>query len=204
MSPAHDSTRSTWVSCSTPAPEQPVQTVFVKPPRDCTTTSTSQAPKCSNGLRAPEPNPATVSIAVRAIKSMRSLARMASWAQLTNNGEQGNAEPGTKAAAPKKMKETSDAGKKKKGKKKDEEKKKEEKGLVKRREKEETKQSTLRYSSSSFEAGALSTQVSNTSSTGSAEVGQPQAPSRLSVDSAHLIMNTQGRPTSIISSGSSL
>ncbi|KAH9923820.1 uncharacterized protein B0H18DRAFT_1105173 [Fomitopsis serialis] len=233
---------------SSPAPEQPAQTVYVRPPRESTTTSASQAPKGCNGLLAPEPNPATGSIAVRAIKSMRSLARMASWAQLTNNGEQENVEPGTKAAAPKKTKEKSDAGKKKKKeKKKDEEKKKEEKGTMKRREKEETKQSTLRYSSSSFEAGALSTQasplpplregaktlgrkkqstlglglpstmrlttatatdtmrkVSNTSSTGSAEVGQPQAPSRLSVDSAHLIMNAQGRPTSIISSGSSL
>ncbi|KAH9837979.1 uncharacterized protein C8Q71DRAFT_898946 [Rhodofomes roseus] len=233
---------------SSPAPEQPAQTVYVQAPRERTTTSASQASKGSNGLLAPEPNPATGSIAVRAIKSMRSLARMASWAQLTNNGEQENVQPATKAAAPKKTKEKSEAGKKKKEKKKkDEEKKKEPKGTVRRREDKEAKEATVRLSGSSFEAGALSTQasphpqlregaktlgrkkqstlglglpssmrlgtatatatmrkVSNASSTGSAEVGQPQAPARLSVDSAHLIMNAQGRPTSIMSSGSSL
>ncbi|KZT71092.1 hypothetical protein DAEQUDRAFT_136451 [Daedalea quercina L-15889] len=232
---------------SSPAPEQPAQTVYVQQPRERTTTSVSQASKGSNGLLAPEPNAPTGSIAVRAIKSMRSLARMASWAQLTSNGENVDAAPET--TAPKKTKEKSDASKKKKDKDKDkkkkgEEKKKEEKGTVKRKEK--AKQETERYSSSSFEAGALSTQtspqalrdgtktlgrkkqstlglglpstmrlaaspapatmrnVSNASSTGSGDVGQPQAPARLSVDSAHLIMNAQGRPTSIMSSGSSL
>ncbi|TBU22804.1 hypothetical protein BD311DRAFT_822465 [Dichomitus squalens] len=38
----------------------------------------------------------------------------------------------------------------------------------------------------------------------SSGAGIPQAPQRLSVDSAHLIMNAQGRPSSILSSGSSL
>lgn len=238
---------------SSPAPEQPAQTVFMKPQRERTTTSVSQASKGSNGLLAAEPNPATGSIAVRAIKSMRSLARMASWAQLTNNGDKENAEPAPETAVPKKTKVKSEGDKKKEKTKEKKEKKektkerKEEKGTVKRREKEKTvKESTVRYSSSSFEAGALSTQASpqpplrdaktlgrkkqsvlglglpstmrltpasatatmrkasNASSTGSAEVGQPQAPARLSADSAHLIMNAQGRPTSIMSSGSSL
>lgn len=236
---------------SSPMPEQPAQTVFMKPQRERTTTSVSQASKGSNGLLAAEPNPATGSIAVRAIKSMRSLARMASWAQLTNNGDKENVELAPEATAPKKVKEKSEGDRKKKEKTKEKKEKtkerKDEKGTVKRKEKEKaTKESTVRYSSSSFEAGALSTQasplpavkdaktlgrkkqsmlgvglpstmrlttasatatmrkVSNASSSGSAEVGQPQAPARLSADSAHLIMNAQGRPTSIISSGSSL
>ena len=109
------------------------------------------------------------------------------------------------------------------------------------KEREREREKTVRYSGSSFEAGALSSQgspahqlppeegartltrkkqsilglglpstmrlstvrdVSGASTASSA--GVPQAPQRLSVDSAHLILNAQGRPSSILSSGSSL
>ncbi|RPD56493.1 hypothetical protein L226DRAFT_550932 [Lentinus tigrinus ALCF2SS1-7] len=213
-------------------------------------------PATDNGENAPISTgllsadaPPTGSIAVRAIRSMRSLARMASWAQLSNDKE-GNTGPAatetlkTKTKEEKKMKEkdekkTKEKGEMKKKKKKEKEKPKEKESKEKEsREKE--KEKTIRYSGSSFEAGALSTQGSpaplktedgsrtltrkkqsvlglglpssmrlstvrdvSGSSAGSS-TGIPQAPQRLSVDSAHLIMNAQGRPSSILSSGSSL
>ncbi|CCM05311.1 uncharacterized protein FIBRA_07525 [Fibroporia radiculosa] len=184
------------------------------------------APQTANGLLAPDANPPIGSIAVRAIKSMRSLAHMASWAQLTNNGEK---EPEPLQTMKTKEKEKGETKKKKKKDKKEDK--------VKKGEKERT----VRWSGSSFEAGALSAQGSplpapmegstktlgrkkqsvlglglpstmrltavrpvSSSSSASAFVDRPQAPSRLSVDSAHLIMNAQGRPTSIMSNGSSL
>ncbi|KAI0354136.1 hypothetical protein OH77DRAFT_1405859 [Trametes cingulata] len=208
----------------------------------------------TNGLLSADAPPAG-SIAVRAIRSMRSLARMASWAQLSNDKE-GNAGPATATATTttdtvrsgktkdeKKTKEKSKEKEKgettKKKKKKDKEKTKE-KESKEREGAKEGKQNTVRYSGSSFEAGALSAQGSpaplrtedggrtlsrkkqsvlglglpstlrlatvrdaSGSTTGSS-TGVPQAPQRLSVDSAHLILNAQGRPSSILSSGSSL
>ncbi len=211
-----------------------------------TTTLADEDAPTNGGLLAGD-GPPTGSIAVRAIRSMRSLARMASWAQLSNDKE-GNTgvaaqSETTKAKASKEKKEkepkekTKEKGETKKKKKKDKEKTKEKESKEEKREKEKT----IRYSGSSFEAGALSSQgspaqrlepeagartltrkkqsllglglpstirlstvrdVSSASTVSS--TGVPQAPQRLSVDSAHLIMNAQGRPSSILSSGSSL
>ncbi|KAI9060404.1 hypothetical protein FKP32DRAFT_1595485 [Trametes sanguinea] len=199
----------------------------------------------TNGLLSPDAQPAG-SIAVRAIRSMRSLARMASWAQLSNDKE-GNAAVFTAEVTKPKTKEEKKTTKEKEEKKTKEKgdtmKKKKKKDKEKTKEKEmgsKEKEKTIRYSGSSFEAGALSAQGSpaplrtedgartlsrrkqsvlglglpstlrlatvrdaSSSSTGSA-TGVPQAPPRLSVDSAHLILNAQGRPSSILSSGSSL
>ncbi|KAI0828480.1 hypothetical protein BC628DRAFT_1316551 [Trametes gibbosa] len=198
-----------------------------------------------NGLLSADAPPAG-SIAVRAIRSMRSLARMASWAQLSNDKE-GNTAPTaptetvkSRAKDEKKTKEKDDKKSKEKG---DTMKKKKKKDKEKTKEKESSKEKekTIRFSGSSFEAGALSAQASpapirpedgsrtlgsrkkqsilglglpstmrlatvrdvSGSSTGSFS-GVQQPPQRLSVDSAHLILNAQGRPSSILSSGSSL
>ena len=211
-----------------------------------TTTLADDDASTTGGLLAADAPP-TGSIAVRAIRSMRSLARMASWAQLSNDkeGNTGVAAPSettkTKTSKEKKEKEakekTKEKGETKKKKKKDKEKTKEKESKVEKREKEKT----IRYSGSSFEAGALSSQgspahrhqaeagahtltrkkqsilglglpstmrlstVRDVSSASTASsTGVAQAPQRLSVDSAHLIMNAQGRPSSILSSGSSL
>ncbi|EED82544.1 predicted protein [Postia placenta Mad-698-R] len=215
---------------------QAAQPVTLSPARAIP--SMEPVPKGANGLLAPEPNPATGSIAVRAIKSMRSLARMASWAQLSNSGDKENEESGQTGTLTGTMK-VKEKEKKEKGAEK--KKKKKEKRNDKEKEKEkETKERTVRWSGSSFEAGAPSAQgsppppvekdaytktlgrkkqsilglglpstmkglatIRNTSSS-SSSVGQPQAPNRLSIDSAHLIMNANGRPTSIVSNGSSL
>ncbi|KAI0635339.1 hypothetical protein C8Q77DRAFT_1054820 [Trametes polyzona] len=198
----------------------------------------------TNGLLSADAPP-TGSIAVRAIRSMRSLARMASWAQLSNDKE-GNAAPGaptdTVKSRTKEEKKTKEKEEKKSKEKGDTMKKKKKKDKEKTKEKEsKEKEKTIRYSGSSFEAGALSAQASpapirpadgartlnsrkkqsvlglglpstmrlssvrdaSGSSAGSVS-GVPQAPQRLSVDSAHLILNAQGRPSSILSSGSSL
>ncbi|KAI0938313.1 hypothetical protein AcV5_000019 [Taiwanofungus camphoratus] len=208
-----------------------------QPPSVILDASAGKPSDTTNDLLAPAAVPANGSIAVRAIKSMRSLARMASWAQLTNtnNGEKeggGSANANTntinstKVKAKEKEKDKGDGEKKKK----------------KEKEKEKEKEKTIRYSGSSFEAGALSTQgspaplpaisreeptkalgkkkqsvlglglpstmrlmtVRNTSSSSHSSADPPPAPSRLSVDSAHLIMNAQGRPTSVASNSSSL
>ena len=216
-----------------------------------TTTLADEDGPATGGLLAADAPP-TGSIAVRAIRSMRSLARMASWAQLSNDKE-GNAgvaapsETTAKAKSSKEKKEkeakekTKEKGETKKKKKKDKEKTKEKESKEEKREREKEREKTIRYSGSSFEAGALSSQgspahrlqpeegartltrkkqsilglglpstmrlstvrdVSGASTASSA--GVPQAPQRLSVDSAHLILNAQGRPSSILSSGSSL
>lgn len=98
-----------------------------------------------DNLRGPTPPSATFapgthsgkgSVALRAMRSVRSLARIGSWAQLKNIP---NPDSVTAAAAPIKDKE-SDGKKKKKKKEKEKEKAKE----------------TIRYSGSSFEAGTLS------------------------------------------------
>ncbi|KAH7920517.1 hypothetical protein BV22DRAFT_1133018 [Leucogyrophana mollusca] len=105
-------------------------------------TPTSASPSI-NGMLAP---PGAVgngkgSVAIRAMRSVRSLARIGSWAQLRNTSNPEDAdEP---APEPTKSKEKSEPKKKKK--KKDKE-----------REKEKEKNETVRYSGSSFEAGALS------------------------------------------------
>ena len=200
----------------------------------------------ATGLLAADAPP-TGSIAVRAIRSMRSLARMASWAQLSNDKE-GNIGPAatetmkTKTRDERKTKEKDEKKTKEKGETKKKKKKEKEKPKEKESKEKESreKEKTIRYSGSSFEAGALSTQGSpapvktedgtrtltrkkqsvlglglpstmrlstvrdvSGSSAGSS-TGVAQAPQRLSVDSAHLIMNAQGRPSSILSSGSSL
>ena len=206
----------------------------------------------TNGLLSADAPPAG-SIAVRAMRSVRSLARMASWAQLSNDKE-GNPGPvvtetiKAKSKDRKENKENREKEKKKSSKEDGETKKRKKKEKEKTKEKEKEskgkEQLTVRYSGSSFEAGALSAQPSpapprtapvhdgartlttrkkqsvlglglpstmrlstvrdvSGSSAGSV-AGVPQAPQRLSVDSAHLIMNAQGRPSSILSSGSSL
>ncbi|KAI8973078.1 hypothetical protein BD414DRAFT_447875 [Trametes punicea] len=197
-----------------------------------------------NGLLSVDAQPVG-SIAVRAIRSMRSLARMASWAQLSNDkeGNAGAAPIETTKVKTKEEKKTKEKDEKKSKEKGDTTKKQKKKDKEKTTEKESSskeKENTVRYSGSSFEAGALSAQGSpaplntedgtrtlsrkkqsvlglglpstlrlaiareaSSSTTGSA-TGVPQAPPRLSVDSAHLILNAQGRPSSILSSGSSL
>ncbi|KAF8425040.1 hypothetical protein L210DRAFT_3489659 [Boletus edulis BED1] len=84
------------------------------------------------------------SVAIRAMRSVRSLARIGSWAQLKNTP---NPDAVVAAAAPVKDKESD--GKKKK---------KKEKVTEKEKEKDKNKnkaKETIRYSGSSFEAGAL-------------------------------------------------
>ncbi|KAL6299475.1 hypothetical protein BKA93DRAFT_870647 [Sparassis latifolia] len=188
----------------------------------------SDPSRTTNGLLAPEP-PASGSIALRAIRSMRSLARMASWAQLTNTNndinEAARATAPSKTKAKEKEKEAKEKGEGKKKKKKEKEK--------------EAKKKTIRSSGSSFEAGALSAQesprtvkqespvrtlrhtkqsvlglglpstlrmstVRQVSAASSSCAAQPPASNRLSMDSAHLILNANGRPSSVLSSGSSL
>ncbi|KAH7905000.1 hypothetical protein BJ138DRAFT_1118875, partial [Hygrophoropsis aurantiaca] len=116
-------------------PKSPVEHLRVPTP-------TSAAPS-TGGMLAP---PGAVgngkgSVAIRAMRSVRSLARIGSWAQLRNTGNGDDMdEP---APAPTKTKEKSEPKKKKKKKEKE-------------REKEKEKSDTVRYSGSSFEAGALS------------------------------------------------
>lgn len=74
---------------------QSTQRSALFPDNTATTTVLAEpARKASNGLLAPDADAPTGSIAVRAIKSMRSLARMASWAQLSNNAEKETGEAG--------------------------------------------------------------------------------------------------------------
>ncbi|KAG9307943.1 hypothetical protein JVU11DRAFT_12818 [Chiua virens] len=108
----------------------------------------SDAPLEQSGIPAPPAAAAAAatgsgsgkdSVAIRAMRSVRSLARIGSWAQLKNMPN-----PDTSvAAAPVTTDKESDGKKKKKKKEKEKEK-----------EKERTKE-TIRYSGSSFEAGAL-------------------------------------------------
>ncbi|EMD32355.1 hypothetical protein CERSUDRAFT_108803 [Gelatoporia subvermispora B] len=190
----------------------------------------------ANGLLAPNAQP-TGSIAVRAMRSVRSIARMASWAQLGGDKEQAEAAPAPTISRPKlkektktkqKEKESGDTKKKKKKQKSEKTEKSKEK---------EAREKTIRSSGSSFEAGALSPQASpappapvETARTlgrkkqstlglglpstlriaaarnSTALSGASQAPSagRLSAESAHLMGSATHRPSSIMSTGSSL
>ncbi|EGO19639.1 hypothetical protein SERLADRAFT_443108 [Serpula lacrymans var. lacrymans S7.9] len=117
------------------------------PKRSATPTFDPAAP-ATGGLLLP---PGAVgngknSVAIRAMRSVRSLARIGSWAQLKNMG---NPEEGD-APVKSKLKENKDKDKDK-GEPKKKKKKKE-----KEKEKEKEKAQTIRYSGSSFEAGALS------------------------------------------------
>ncbi|KDQ55355.1 hypothetical protein JAAARDRAFT_59878 [Jaapia argillacea MUCL 33604] len=121
--------------------------------------------RASPSLLAPPGASASGSIAVRAMKSMRSLAHIGSWAQL-KGGEgsvggsvrrkdesvKGKKDESVKG---KKEKEKSEDGKGKKEKSEKKEKKKSKKGSSKE-ERDEERNATVRYSGSSFEAGALS------------------------------------------------
>jgi len=109
-------------------------------------------------LRIPTPPSATLappgpaglgsgkdSVALRAMRSVRSLARIGSWAQLRPN-------PDATAAAVEPAKDKESDGKKKKKKDKDKD-----KGKEKDKDKDKDKgKETIRYSGSSFEAGTLS------------------------------------------------
>lgn len=153
------------------------------------------------------------SVAMRAMRSVRSLARIGSWAQLKG--------PTTTEDADKKDKEQPDAKKKKK-----------------KKEKEKTKvKETARYSGSSFEAGALSASPaasktdtkslgkrktsilglglpstmrlpsSRSGSTASSVLASNGVGSRLSVDSANILgggILARGRSGSTMSTASSL
>lgn len=117
-------------------------------------------------------NTGTGSIAIRAMKSMRSLARMKSWATLTgsisthpNNDKEGSASTNHNTNTITSSKKIKEKKTEKKDEKKDERKKEKKEGKRKA-EKEEKKvrekkvrDKTLRYSGSSFEAGAPSTQT---------------------------------------------
>lgn len=186
------------------------------------------------GLRVPTPPSATLappgaagsglgngkdSVAIRAMRSVRSLARIGSWAQLKSMP---NPDTAAIAVAPVKDKEAD--GKKKKKKK------------EKEKEKEKTKE-TIRYSGSSFEAGALTSSPaaskheskslgkkkasilglglpstmrlpsSRSGSTASSIVAANSAHHRLSVDSATLLgggILARGRSGSTMSTASSL
>ncbi|OCH91742.1 hypothetical protein OBBRIDRAFT_833966 [Obba rivulosa] len=116
----------------------------------------------SNGLLTPNALPSG-SIAVRAMRSVRSLARMASWAQLSGEKEkeQVEAAPVPTISRPK-VKEKTRVKEKKKDKEKesgDARKKKKKQKTEKGRDKEACNK-TVRSSGSSFEAGALSPQAS--------------------------------------------
>ncbi|KAH8096901.1 hypothetical protein BXZ70DRAFT_895536 [Cristinia sonorae] len=220
-----------------------VQTLLV--PSTTPTAVPSPTEPHNNLLAPPSSTGANGSIAVRAMKSMRSLARMKSWATLsgapTSDKEGDNTHAITNSTTTNgKTKDTKEEGKEKK-------KKKEKKD-------KSDKTKTVRLSGSSFEAGTLSAQASpmpsrtlGPNSVGGMNVGSVTkkqsilglglpstlrlnvnsntvrqvsvassnssvgAPSsilntngRLSVDSAHLIMGPNGRPSSTISSGSSL
>ncbi|KAJ3573255.1 hypothetical protein NP233_g2552 [Leucocoprinus birnbaumii] len=144
-------------ACRSPSPQ---------PPRSTTPASTlnnlfAPSNSSSNG------NKEQGSIALRAIRSVKSLARMGGWSQLGVN------ENGVKASAVKEKKEKKEKGVKEKKKerskdkenldgalrekrgKKDKEERKERKERKKKEKKEKETEATLRHSSSSFEAGPL-------------------------------------------------
>ncbi|KAI0794946.1 hypothetical protein C8Q75DRAFT_791510 [Abortiporus biennis] len=205
---------------SNPAPAEVTNLAPPQPAPGPTATTGLLAPPSTNNN-----NSGSGSIALRAMKSMRSIARMKSWAQLNNDKEGNNssndAQTNITTATTKKEKK---------------EKKKKEKTLI-------------RNSGSSFEAGTLSPTEnlrmlrdeemkkttkkkqsilglglpstirlggnatvrypSNASSASSipapaARTVTPNTQARLSADSAHLILNAAGRPSSVLSSGSSL
>ncbi|OJA11619.1 hypothetical protein AZE42_05475 [Rhizopogon vesiculosus] len=120
-------------------PKSPVESQHLRVP------TPPSATLASNAMLAP-PAPAQLgsgkdSVALRAMRSVRSLARIGSWAQLKNMPapDDAPAPPAPTISEPKKKKKKKD---------KDQHKEKE-------KEKEKHKAATMRYSGSSFEAGAL-------------------------------------------------
>ncbi|KAI0696589.1 hypothetical protein BC835DRAFT_853465 [Cytidiella melzeri] len=203
----------------------------------------SQTPSAESGFLAPPTTESnTGSIAVRAMRSVRSLARMKSWANMGPNSDKegnnnNNASDITNTNTTASTTVTSS-----KAKEKSEEKKKKKTKKEKEKEGGKKEKKSVRISGSSFEAGALSSQGSpappvkveealkkkqsilglglpstmrlgtvRRPSNASSALGVPQQQqqpatmgNRLSAESAHLIMGVNGRPSSTISSGSSL
>ncbi|KAG5650532.1 hypothetical protein H0H81_011921 [Sphagnurus paluster] len=136
----------------------------VQPAEPSTLTYSRAGTPTAGGLLAP-PQPTANhqgSIALRAMRSVRSLARIGSWAQLKGGDE--NAAPGSVRIKDKKEKEKAPKEKKAKDSKKkkenageDEGKKKKKKSKDKKeKEKEKEAAATIRMSTSSFEIGAAS------------------------------------------------
>jgi len=122
---------------------------FLAPPGHIPVSTTTQSGPSGNA------NTTQGSIALRAMRSVRSLARIGSWAQLRNGDEEetaANSEPvkgeGKKEKRDKEKKDKKGSVKKSKDKASEKEKKKEKKS--------KDKSQTLRVSTSSFEVGALS------------------------------------------------
>ncbi|KAL0562882.1 hypothetical protein V5O48_019196, partial [Marasmius crinis-equi] len=121
-------------------------------------------PQMNVGLSVPSehaPGQNQNSIALRAMRSMRSLARIGSWAQLKNGSGPGEAPVSAKEVEPKEKKEKEDG--KKKGTKKKKEKGEKEK---ERKVKEKEKAKPVRSSSSSFEIGTASPRADGKQSLG--------------------------------------
>ena len=177
----------------------------------------------SGGLLAVPPKTNQGSIALRAIRSVRSLARMGSWAQLKNMPPPDeNKEPATvkeKCVKKKKTKKEGDAEKEKGGEKKSKKSKKNKSTKIEKTE-------TLRISTSSFEVGGLTASPEPPKTIGpkkrsilglglpstmrlptvrgSSSTSSSVAPvaNRLSVDSADVL--SRNRSGSVLSTGSSL
>ncbi|KAI0339201.1 hypothetical protein BDW22DRAFT_606971 [Trametopsis cervina] len=123
----------------------------------------SQTPSSEAGLLAPPTNESTTgSIAVRAMRSMRSLARMKSWANMgsTISDKEGNASTTTNTNMNTNTSTTVTTSKTKEKSDEKEKKKKKEKKEKKESKEGKKEKKTVRLSGSSFEAGALSSQGS--------------------------------------------
>ncbi|OBZ78003.1 hypothetical protein A0H81_01654 [Grifola frondosa] len=181
--------------------------------------TSAEPPSIDSNRLAPNP-PAAGSIAVRAIRSMRSLARMASWNQLSHpDKEDGAAPPIETTVKMKKEKSKEKAKGEGKKKKKKEKRRPRRKETTRRRRRKrcgtrgaalklehltlgKKKQSILGLGLPS--TMRFATTVRNATSSSTASANLPAAAHRLSVDSAHITMNANGRPSSILSNGSSL
>ena len=161
------------------------------------------------------------SIALRAIRSVRSLARIGSWAQLKNMPPPDEAPATVKEKSVKKKKKTTKEGDAKEEKGEEKKKKKDKKNKPTKKEKSQT----VRLSSSSFEVGGLTASPEAPKTIGPKKhsilgLGLPStmrlptvrgsstsssiAPvsNRLSVDSANIL--SRNRSGSVLSTGSSL
>ncbi|THH10678.1 hypothetical protein EW146_g8298, partial [Bondarzewia mesenterica] len=130
------------------------QNLQIPQPGRTTVVEATSEPDTAND--APSPTflaipPATGSIAIRAMRSMKSMARISSWAQLKPNEKEANADGGTK-------KEKSESKKKEKS----EPKKKEKSELKKKKKEKEGREQTLRSSGSGFEAGTMTSPEAET------------------------------------------
>ncbi|KAG7090453.1 hypothetical protein E1B28_009569 [Marasmius oreades] len=190
-------------------------------------------PNATGGLNVPDQSNGQNSIALRAMRSMRSLARIGSWNQLKNGTG-----PGEGADVETKVKKEEDGKKKAKKKEKGAKEKKKGEKEVKQKSKSKAKAQTVRSSGSSFEVGTLAASpniaagkgqslgkkkrsilglglpstmrhptIRSGSTTSSIGANAATANNRLSVESA-MILASRGRSgstaTSIMSSGSSL